>query len=135
MTERTIPVELTKGHPHAGARGVCFPEQTTKADGVVMYLVKLDQETTASEVYAAESEFRRVEDGSLWDGVDDHDRRLAEAMELAGLPRGTINKARQGMWSDFKSPLAGPKIELVAVLERHGADDLAKRVIQGEFDG
>lgn len=77
----------------------------------------------------------------LWDGVDDHDRRLGEALEAAGFPEETVNRARKGHWSDFKSPLPGPKLELVEMLNRHGeqgnlaALDLIPRVMQGEFDG
>lgn len=76
-----------------------------------------------------------------WDGVDDHDRRLGEALRDAGFPQGTIDKARKGLWSDFKSPLDAPKMELVAMLERHRqsgnakAGDLIERVKTGEFDG
>lgn len=78
---------------------------------------------------------------TLWDGVDDHDRRLGEAMAEIGLPEETVNRARRGHWSDFKSPLDGPKIELVEMLRRHRdqgnyeAEALAQRVMRGEFDG
>jgi hypothetical protein len=74
----------------------------------------------------------------IWDGVDEHDRRLGEAMEKAGFSVETVNKARQGRWSDFKSPLDAPKLELVEMLRsgRFGNQEaLAQRVIAGEFDG
>lgn len=67
--------------------------------------------------------------------VNDHDRRLAEALDRAGYPPSIVDKARQGHWSDFKTPLAFPKLELVTFLERDGHRDLADRVKQGEFDG
>lgn len=67
--------------------------------------------------------------------VAEVDRRLATAMREAGLPDSTAERAETGLWSDFRSPLALPKMELVAVLERHGADDLVNRVKKGEFDG
>jgi hypothetical protein len=72
---------------------------------------------------------------TLWTGVDDHDRRLGEALAVEGFPEATVNKARKGYWSDFKSPLDLPKMELVGMLERHGKRDLIKRVTEGEFDG
>lgn len=76
-----------------------------------------------------------------WDGVDDHDRRLGEALREADFPQETIDRARKGHWSDFKSPLEAPKLELVEMLERHSrqgnekALPLAERVKTGEFDG
>jgi hypothetical protein len=75
---------------------------------------------------------------TLWDGVDDHDRRLGEAMEEAGFPEEIVNKARQGRWSDFKSPLDAPKLSLVELIRsgRFGDQEpLAQRVMEGEFDG
>jgi hypothetical protein len=62
-------------------------------------------------------------------------------LKEAGFPQETVNRARRGHWSDFKSPLDGPKLELVEMLDRHGkqgnqaAHDLIPRVIRGEFDG
>ena len=67
--------------------------------------------------------------------VDDHDRRLAEALAVAGYPRSVIDMARKGHWSDFKSPLAVPKMELVKMLRLDNQGELAKRVEAGEFDG
>lgn len=76
-----------------------------------------------------------------YDGVDDHDRRLGEALREAGFPQETVNRARQGHWSDFKTPLDAPKMELVEMLKRHrdtgneAAGELIPRVMAGEFDG
>jgi len=74
-------------------------------------------------------------------GVDDHDFRLGEAFREIGLPEDTIRRAQKGHWSDFKSPLDGPKLELVEMLRRKGGEGvdgagaLAQRVMTGEFDG
>lgn len=76
-----------------------------------------------------------------WEGVDDHDARLGEALREADFPQETIDRARKGHWSDFKSRLEAPKLELVEMLERHvrqgneKASAVIKRVVQGEFDG
>jgi len=67
--------------------------------------------------------------------VDDHDRRLGEALAEAGYPQSTVDKARAGHWSDFKTELATPKIDLVGMLRRDGHDQLARRVEAGDFDG
>jgi hypothetical protein len=67
--------------------------------------------------------------------VDDHDQRLAEALKEAGYPESVIDRAKMGEWSDFKTELAAPKMDLVAMLVRDGHDDLAERVKTGEFDG
>lgn len=67
--------------------------------------------------------------------VMDHDRRLSEALASLGYPESVLLKARQGYWSDFSSPLALPKMELLDMLEIDGHDALAGRVVNGEFDG
>lgn len=43
-------------------------------------------------------------------------------------------QAQKGYYHDFESPLATPKIQLVSDLRGVGLQDLAKRVIDGEFD-
>lgn len=67
--------------------------------------------------------------------TDDHDRRLAAALAEVGYQQSTLDLARAGHWSDFKTELATPKLDLVAMLRRDGHDELAHRVIDGEFDG
>jgi hypothetical protein len=67
--------------------------------------------------------------------VDGHDQRLAEALKEAGYPESVIDRAKMGEWSDFKTELVAPKMDLVAMLHRDGHDDLAERVKTGEFDG
>lgn len=67
--------------------------------------------------------------------TDDHDRRLAAELEQLGYPASILDKAREGHWSDFKSPLALPKMELASMLHRDGHEPLRRRVMNGEFDG
>lgn len=67
--------------------------------------------------------------------VDPHDAKLGEALAEVGYPQSIVDQARRGYWSDFKSPLALPKMELAGMLECDGHIELRKRVIAGEFDG
>lgn len=67
--------------------------------------------------------------------TDDHDRRLAAELEQLGYPASIVDQAREGHWSDFKSPLALPKVKLVTMLHRDGHSRLRERVMRGEFDG
>jgi hypothetical protein len=67
--------------------------------------------------------------------VDAHDARLSQALSEAGYPQHVIDAARAGHWSDFKTELALPKMDLVMMLDRDGHGELANRVRQGEFDG
>lgn len=64
-----------------------------------------------------------------------HNAKLAAALSEVGYPRSVIDMARRGHWSDFDSPLALPKMELVKMLETDGHRELAKRAAEGEFDG
>lgn len=59
--------------------------------------------------------------------------KLASALEEAGLEM-MARDARTGLYSDFESPLAFPKIALVRNLLNHGKHDLVNRVKAGEFD-
>lgn len=63
------------------------------------------------------------------------DARLGEALTEAGYPPSVVAKARTGYWSDFRTSLATPKMDLVAMLEMDGHDALAARVRAGDFDG
>lgn len=67
--------------------------------------------------------------------IDGHDAALGCALKNAGYPPSVVDQARRGQWSDFKSPLALPKMELVSMLRIDGHEQLAQRVICGEFDG
>lgn len=63
------------------------------------------------------------------------EKKLAAAMELEGMNRTCVKMAREGYWSDFKTPLEYPKVELVKLLREGGRHALADRVEKGEFDG
>ena len=45
-----------------------------------------------------------------------------------------IRKAKEGIYHDYRSPLAAPKIELVSDLERAQYYDLSTQVKLGKFD-
>lgn len=63
------------------------------------------------------------------------DAKLADALQEAGYPTSVLSKARRGHWSDYRSPLNLPKMELVSMLREDGHDDLADRAEAGDFDG
>jgi hypothetical protein len=67
--------------------------------------------------------------------VAGHDARLGAALKEVGYPKSVVEMARRGHWSDFKSPLGLPKMELVGMLDTDGHTELSKRVREGEFDG
>lgn len=60
--------------------------------------------------------------------------RLAQALHAKGL-FDMEDKARDGYYGDFTSPLAMPINQLVSDLCDAGADDLAEQAKEGEFDG
>lgn len=73
--------------------------------------------------------------------------KLARALaEIPGVPRDMIQRAIEGYYHDFMSPLAMPEHQLVADLRelaslpatprdsRPRLRDMAQRVIDGEFD-
>jgi hypothetical protein len=62
--------------------------------------------------------------------------RLARALEAVGSPllEGMIDLARSGYYDDFKSSLIQPQVTLYGDLKSLGFDDLAQRVVDGEFD-
>ena len=48
-----------------------------------------------------------------------------------------IEKAKKGVYHDFETPLATPKVQLVSDLKEVKlklTDDIAQRVVHGEFD-
>jgi hypothetical protein len=61
--------------------------------------------------------------------------RLAKAMEEAECPASLVARARAGEFDDFESPSATPIIHLVRILSECGFSMLAKRAMNGEFDG
>jgi hypothetical protein len=62
--------------------------------------------------------------------------RLVQALEQATDPNlaEMIAKARAGYYHEYKSPLPMPLLQLVADLRAAGHEDLAQRVINGDFD-
>ncbi len=51
--------------------------------------------------------------------------------------KAIISKAKQGVYHDFETPLATPKVQLVSDLKEIKLklmDDIAERVVHGEFD-
>jgi hypothetical protein len=63
--------------------------------------------------------------------------RLAQALEMLNVLclKGMIVKARAGHYDDYKSELATPLVQLVRDLRAADQEDMAQRVIDGEFDG
>jgi len=60
--------------------------------------------------------------------------RLAEVLRAEGLPE-MERAARAGHYDDYESDIATPIIQLVADLRSAGREDLAKRAMEGEWDG
>lgn len=62
--------------------------------------------------------------------------RLARALMELDDPKliWMIERARQGYYDDFKSPLAMPLHQLVLDLQAVGHPEMIRRVIDGEFD-
>ena len=60
--------------------------------------------------------------------------KLATVLELEGL-HNLAERARRGEFDDYESESATPLMDLEAQLRRHDRPDLAKRVIEGEWDG
>ncbi len=60
--------------------------------------------------------------------------RLADALTLVGAPADMIQRAKEGYYDDFKSPLPMPLHQLVMDCHEHDLEDIAQRVIDGEFD-
>lgn len=60
--------------------------------------------------------------------------RLARALEEAGAPAVMIERARQGYYDDFKSPLAFPEMQLRADALAAGLESIAEGVVNDEWD-
>lgn len=61
--------------------------------------------------------------------------KSAPPLELMSLYQETIHEAKAGEYHDFKNEkYACGKVEVVSRLRKLGLEDLAKRVIEGEFD-
>jgi hypothetical protein len=61
--------------------------------------------------------------------------RLTEALEQAGAPSVMIANARRGAYGDFTSEFAMPITKLVEDATKAGLPDIAKRAMNGDFDG
>lgn len=61
--------------------------------------------------------------------------RLASVLQENDCPPDMVEKARQGYYDDFESPLATPCIQLVADLRALHKHALANRAMHGDFDG
>ena len=57
-----------------------------------------------------------------------------EAMPASPHRDALIAKARAGHYSDFKSPLAAPKLQLREDLKAARFGDLARKVMDGDYD-
>jgi hypothetical protein len=60
--------------------------------------------------------------------------KLAQALHAEGLP-DMEQAARAGYYGDFTSPLPSPIVQLVQDLQLRGKSGLARRAMEGEFDG
>lgn len=60
--------------------------------------------------------------------------RLAAALGEAGLV-AMSERAARGYYADFESPLTFPITQLVTDLRAAGANELAQRAMDGDFDG
>lgn len=61
--------------------------------------------------------------------------RLAVALEQSGAPPYMVQRAREGYYDDYKSPLTRPIMQLVADAKTARLWDIATRAANGEFDG
>jgi hypothetical protein len=105
------------------------------AENRLVQFVKWGEEVFGTLEPVEPEEWAEIVVRSISVGVDNHDRRLAVAMAVAGYPIATLEKALRGHWSDFKTPLTLPKIELVKLFERDNHMELAARAARGDFDG
>jgi hypothetical protein len=61
--------------------------------------------------------------------------RLTLALREAGAPQDMIDRAATGYYGDFTSPLPFPISRLVKDARAAGLDAIARRAMDGEFDG
>ena len=60
--------------------------------------------------------------------------KLAKALEEAGAPAIMIERARQGYYDDYKSPLPFPEMQLHQDAHLAGLEGIKAAVEAGEFD-
>ena len=61
--------------------------------------------------------------------------KLAAALREASAPAEMIERAARGYYGDSTSPLTFPITELVKDAQAAGLNDIARRAMDGEFDG
>ena len=61
--------------------------------------------------------------------------KLADALTRAGASAEMIADATNGRYADFESESATPIMDLVRDCRTAGLDDIARRAMDGEFDG
>jgi hypothetical protein len=61
--------------------------------------------------------------------------RLADALVQAGATTAMVENAQRGQYADFESDSATPIMDLVRDCQRAGLNDIARRAMDGEFDG
>lgn len=67
--------------------------------------------------------------------ADKSTEKLVAALLEANAPVEIIAEARVSRYHDYKSPSITPMVDLVMRLQIAGLRDLAKRAMNGEFDG
>jgi hypothetical protein len=60
--------------------------------------------------------------------------KLAKALEAVNAPTDMIQRARDGYYDDYKSPLAMPELQLLSDARALGLETIAQGVINGEWD-
>lgn len=61
--------------------------------------------------------------------------KLAEALTHASAPSPMVQRAREGYYDDYRSPLPDPIRTLVNDARKYHLNNIALRAINGEFDG
>lgn len=61
--------------------------------------------------------------------------KLASALTVANAPLAMIEDALKGKYDDFESDSPTPIVDLVKDCKMFGLEDMAKRAMNGEFDG
>jgi hypothetical protein len=61
--------------------------------------------------------------------------RLVAALREAGAPLAMVERAAGGYYGDFTSPLPFPISQLASDARQAGLSGIARRALDGEFDG
>lgn len=59
---------------------------------------------------------------------------LAQALQEAGAPAEMVQRARDDLYHDFKSPLPFPELQLMADAREHGLTTIVEGVMEGRWD-